>query len=115
MQQVIYKQLNSFNQATYEATKKLADINVRAYEKLLQKQFALAGLCLEGSVKQLELTKDIKDFSSFAENQSDITRQCAEKAQSVAGETIDILLAAREELDSWANEGLSNIISPKSK
>jgi hypothetical protein len=112
MHQAIYERVNSLNQAVYETTKKLTDINVRSYEKLLQQQFALAGLCLEGGVRQLELAKDNKDFNGLAKSQSSITRQCSEKAHSVAKETMDILVETRGELDTWAKEGLSKIISP---
>jgi hypothetical protein len=111
MQQTIYNQVNSFNQAVaYEATKKFTGINARAYEKLLKRQFALASLCLEGSVKQLELTKGVKVLNNFAASQSDISRQCGEKAYKVARETIDILIETRAEFDTWAQEGLSKFI-----
>jgi len=110
MQQDIYKRVNSFHQATYEAAKNFADINAQTCEKLLQQQFALASLCLESSVTQLELTKGVKDLNSFAANQSDVSRQCAEKAYNVAKDTIDILIETRGELDTWAKQGLSKII-----
>lgn len=115
MQLGIFKQVNSFNPANYEAAKKFADINARAFERLVQKQFALASLCLEDSVKQLQLMKGNQDLNSFAANQSDTNRQCADKVHNVAKETIEILVETRGEFDTWVKQALSEIIPSTSK
>ena len=111
MQQNLFNLANSYNQKVYETTKELTNINLRVYEKLVQKHFELAGTCLEGGVRQLELARDVKDLAGYFKAQGEMTKNCAEKALSTTQETLGILSESRNEINQWLENGLKAVAS----
>ena len=119
MQQEIFNQLNSFNQTAYEATRQLADINLRAYEKIVQQQFELTGMCFDAAIKQMDALRETKDVGAYLRAQADMFRGCAEKALAASKENMDVLAAVRGEYNDWLEKGLAtatsnlNLTTPK--
>lgn len=109
MQKDFLKQLNSYQQAAYEATKKLADINAHTYEKLIEQQFAVIGSCMERLNKQTQLgdVGETKEVADYLQTQGELVKECAEKSVVAGKETMEILTKARDELADWAEEGLN--------
>lgn len=108
MQKDFLKQLNSYQQAAYEATKQLADINAHTYEKLIEQQFAVIGSCMERLNKQTQ-PKDVhetKEVADYLQTQGELVKECAEKSVAAGKETMEILTKARDELADWAEKGL---------
>jgi phasin family protein len=107
MQQEFLKQLNTFHQTAYDANRQLTDINVRAFEKLVKKQFSYASSCMERMNKQFEVAAASKLPADYLRVQGELAKECAEKTLALNKETMDILVEARGEFNAWLEKGLA--------
>ena len=111
MQQEMLKQFNSLHQTAYEASRQLADINVRSYERLVKAQFAAVGSCVDRLNKQLEAVREQKDIAEYLRAQGEFVKDCVEKALALNKESMDILTEARSEYSNWIEKGLTKATS----
>jgi len=64
---------------SYDVARELADINLRAWNKILEKQMDMMNVWIEASVKQVELSSTIKDQKEYMTSQAVLTRDLGEK------------------------------------
>jgi len=64
---------------SYDVARELADINLRAWNKMLEKQMDMMNVWIEASVKQVELSSTIKDQKEYMTSQAVLTRDLGEK------------------------------------
>jgi phasin family protein len=107
MQQEMFKQFNSLHQTAYEASRQLAEINVRAYERLVKAQFAAVGSCVDRMNKQLEVVREPKELAEYLRTQGELVKDCAEKTLALNKESLDILTEARSEYNDLLEKGLA--------
>ena len=109
MQQEVMNIINSFNQTALDTTKQLFAINVRTCEKLLEKQTAFTGMCLDNGEKQMGLVREFKDIPGYWTSQGEFVKEYAEKSLAAAKESVEILTDTRDELTSLFEKGVSKV------
>ncbi len=105
--QEFYNQYNSLNQTTYDATKQLADLNARTLEKLVQQQLAVVEMCLQGGAKHWEVAQNSKNPAEYLKSQTELMKECSDKALAATKQAWDVLGEARTELTTLLEKGMA--------
>lgn len=111
MKNEMFENLTAFNQGIFNNAKQLYEINARAGEKLTENQMQFTSMYIENSIKQMELARDFKDPKAYMVSQSEMAKQCADKAVSINKEAVVIAADVRNELKTWFETGLQQATS----
>lgn len=115
MQNDLMKNIETINKATIESAKRLGEINLRALEKLAQRQIEATTDYMEGGVKQLKLMGESKDVQAAVKGQAELTTEMNEKFVEHAKKTVEVLGEVETELTDWAREGMKAAGAPFGK
>jgi hypothetical protein len=89
---------NVFARTAFDAARQLADINARAYERLVKRQIELSSNMVESSLKQF--------VSHTVAAQKEIAEEYADKAQQANKDTVQIINQAQDELAGYLQNEL---------
>jgi len=96
MQKDIFNSFNEFGQTTFEAARRLGEVNLSAGEKLLEQQFALTSALLETGARNLELMSQAKTPQEVLNGQAKLVQACGEQWLNNCRGTAEILAEARD-------------------
>ena len=100
--------LATFND-TYANMRKLAELNLVTWDKLVAKQVELMTLCLDASTRQYETVKDVKGPDELLGSQVAMARECGEKLMEKNREMVDLLVSTREDYQGWVEESVKQV------
>jgi phasin family protein len=100
--------LATFND-TYANMRKLAELNLVTWDKLVAKQMELMTLCLDAGTRQYETVKDVKGPDELLGNQVAMARECGEKLMEKNREMVDLLVSTREDYQGWVEESVKQV------
>ena len=89
----------------YASLRKLADINMNAWDQMASKQMEVMNLCFETSCKQAELGKDVKRVDELFGKQTEMARELSEQLLESNQQVAEILSKTREEYQGWIEAG----------
>ena len=112
MQNDMLKNIETMNKAAIESAKRLGDINMRTFEKLAQRNLEAAADYLDGSVQQLKLLGESKDFQSAIKEQARLGTELNEKFVEHAKKTAEVLNEVKGEFTDWAQDGMKAVGKP---
>ena len=112
MQNDIVKNFETWNKAAIESAKRLGDINVRAMEKLAERNLAMASDCLEGGVRQMKLMGESKDMQAALKEQTELAKELNAKFVEYAKQTAAVFNEVKGELTDWAEDGMKAVGAP---
>lgn len=98
MQNDAFNLYSVFAKTAYDASRQLAEINSRTYEKLVKRQIELTSDFMESAVKQ--------GVSHYMSAQKLLAEDYADKAQQASKDTVKIITQAQSELNSYLEEKL---------
>ena len=85
----------------YENARQLGEINLRIWNKMLEKQTDALGFWLDAGTKQLELATTAKSYREYLETQSQLTRELNESLITGGRESVKLAGEVRDEYRSW--------------
>jgi len=106
MQKEIYNSINELGQTAFEAARRMAELNLRAGEKLLEQQFALTGALLETGSKNLESMSQAKTPQDVLNGQAKLVQDYGEQWLNSCRGTVDILTEARDAAGELVEENV---------
>ena len=106
MSKEIIEKMNEMGQASYAASKELAEINSKTLEEICEQQLALANLMIENITIQMKLLGNARDLSEVVSSQSEISSELSGKAIGIARNTTDIMNEYKEQCSSWYEKGV---------
>jgi phasin family protein len=112
MQNDILKNIETLNKAAIESAKRLGDINMRTFEKLVQRNIEAAADYLDGSVQQLKLMGEAKDIQAAVTEQTRLSTELNEKFAAHAKKTAEVLNEVKGEFTDWARDGMNAVGTP---
>lgn len=95
----------------YENVRSLAEINLRTWEKLIEKQMDSFNLLLNTSIEQVSVIGDTQDVSQLLNSQVALGKALGENIASNSQETIDLATEAGNEYRSWLESGINTFNS----
>jgi phasin family protein len=106
MAQDVFESWNKLGQSSFEALKKLSEINLRVGEKLLQEQIELVNSIIETSSKSAEAASKAKGVQEVLSSQSAAAQECGKRLLKSCRSYADVLAGAREEYAKLAEKSL---------
>jgi phasin family protein len=104
-----YEMMVSTANDTFANLRKLAELNLATWDKLVSKQMELMTLCLDASSKQYAAVKDVKGPDELLGNQVAMARECGEKLMEKNREMVDLLVSTREEYQGWVEDSVKQV------
>ena len=86
--------------------RKMAEINLNTWDKLVATQMSVMNQCLEATSKQAELLKDAKRVDELLGAQTELARDLGEKLVESNKEVVEILSQTTEEYQALAEAGV---------
>jgi hypothetical protein len=94
---------------SYDVARELADINLRAWNKMLEKQMDMMNIWIEASVKQVELSSTIKDQKEYMTSQAVLTRDLGEKLIDSGRKAISAGNDMQSEYRAWYEKSVQSM------
>jgi phasin family protein len=107
-----YTAMNKAVNDNYANMRKLAELNLATWDKLVAKQMEMMTLCMDASSKHYEAVKDVKDVKDVNElvgRQTEMARECGEKFMQKNREVVELLSGTRDEYQSWVETSMGQL------
>jgi phasin family protein len=104
MQKEFFEMVNQYNENMLASAKRLAEINMRTFEQMANKQAEIMNDCLESSAKQYEVLTTAKDYKDAVKAQSELVKGCNDKFMANMRDTAEMMTSVREELTGLVEE-----------
>jgi hypothetical protein len=95
----------------YENIRSLAEINLRTWEKLVEKQMDAFGLFVDAGIDQLSANSSPQDIKGLLENQVALGKALSENIAGKSQEAVDLANQAGNEYRSWLENGINTFNS----
>ncbi|MCW8943221.1 MAG: phasin family protein [Sedimenticola sp.] len=95
----------------YENIRSLAEINLRTWEKLVEKQMDSFGLFVDAGIEQLAVNKNPQDIKGLLDKQVALSKTLSENIANKNRETVDLANQAGNEYRSWLENGINTFNS----
>ncbi|MCW8908260.1 MAG: phasin family protein [Sedimenticola sp.] len=95
----------------YESVRSLAEINLRTWEKLVERQMDTFNLLLDTGIEQVSAAGNTQDVSQLLNNQVALGKALGENFASKSREAVDLATEAGNEYRNWLENGISTFNS----
>ena len=85
----------------YDSARQLGELNLRTWNRIVEKQMDVFGLWMDTAAKQIELASTVSDYKAFAGAQVELAREVAETLVEKGRESMQAAGESREEYRSW--------------
>ena len=100
-----FSQVSKAVNENYTSLRKLADINMNAWDQLASKQLEIMKLCFDTSTRQAEMGNDVKRADEMFGKQVELARELGEKLVESNEQVVEILNSTRDEYQGWVEAG----------
>lgn len=91
----------------YANLRKLAELNLATWDKMVAKQMEMMTLCMDAGSKQLEAAQEAKRVDEIMGKQSEMVRECGEKLLEKNREMVELLVGTRDDYQHWVEASVS--------
>jgi len=88
--------MNKMSQNAYETSRRLAEINQSAMEKLMAQQMELVDAWMDAGVKNLELMSKAKGYQDVAAGQAELAREYGQKMMAGCKSGAEVMTEVRD-------------------
>lgn len=103
--------IKNFGINGYENIRSLAEINLRTWERLVEKQIDAFGLFVDAGIDQLTANGNSQDIKATLENHAALGKRLSENMAVKGRETIDLANQASNEYRRWLENGINTFNS----
>lgn len=96
MQNQMFDAYNEMAQGSFEALRKLGEINMRASERLFQQQLDLTSTMMEANAKGMELMNKAKGYQELVSGQAKLAQDYGQEWLKSYRAAIEVLTEARD-------------------
>jgi len=89
--------------------RKLTELNLSTWDKLVAKQLEMMTLCLDASSKQYEAVQGVKGVDELVGRQTEMARECGEKLMQKNRELVDLMTETRDEYQTWVESSVTQL------
>jgi phasin family protein len=90
----------------FEAARSLGELNLRTWEKLVEKQTETFGLFVDAGIEMVKATSELKDIKELVNAEMTVAKQFSENLVVKGRETLQMANDARDDYRSWAEQGV---------
>lgn len=107
--------VEDFGNFGFEGARALAQLNLKTWEKLVEKQMETFSLFMNTSAKQLKIVGETKDAKALTEAQVELARELGETLVSKGRETLELTTAVSDEYRTFFEGRMETLKSKASK
>lgn len=104
----MFELMNRMGESAYETSRRLAEINQAAMEKLMAQQMELVDAWMEAGTKNLELLGKAKGYQEVVSGQADLAREYGQKVLSGCRNGSEVLTEARDSAAKLVDEAVKS-------
>jgi len=95
----------------YENIRSLAEINLRTWEQLIEKQMNAFGLLVDSSIEQLSVSSKSNDPKALFNSQVALSKSLSENLAGAGRDAVNLTTQAGNEYRSWLESGINTFNS----
>lgn len=99
--------LKDLSATGYESIRALNELNLRAWEKLANRQLDAFTLLLNTSAQLIKLTAETKDVTALINGEVELAKQFGETIAAKGREDLAVVTELRDEYSAWVESGVS--------
>lgn len=92
----MFELMNRMSQSAYDTSRRLAEINQAALEKLMAQQMELVDAWMEAGTRNLELMSKAKGYQEVVSGQADLAREYGQKVLAGCKSGSEVVTEARD-------------------
>ena len=100
--------INEMSTNSYNSLRQLSDINMMAWNKLMENQMDVVTSLMENSIEQMKLISEAKDYQEVVRGQMDMTRKLGETVLDKTRETVELAQKTGEDYRTWIEGSMAN-------
>lgn len=89
-----------------EAARKISELNMRTFEKLMQQQADLFSYTMDASARSFDLMTKAKGYQDLLAGQAGLVRECGERCIEVSRSSVTFASESAAEYGALVQEGL---------
>lgn len=105
------KQMGDVATKNLERVNAMAELNMRAWERLVGRQMETVNLCLEQSLRMMKLATESKGYNDYLKGQTEIVKDVTEQMMAEAKVNMKLAGDLREDYRAWYEQSLSDLSS----
>jgi len=87
----------------------LAELNMRAWEKLTSRQMDNFRLCLEQGLRMMKAATDAKDYNDYVKGQAEIVKEVTERMLAETKTNMQVAGEIRDNYRTWYEQSLADL------
>ena len=107
--------VNEFAGNGYDALRKLGEINQRAFDRMMDKQFSLMNLWMDAGMQQIKLATESKGLQELMTGNLALSKTVAEKLMAENRTALEMAVETRDELRAWWESGVADVTTRLNK
>ncbi len=107
--------VNEFAGNGYEALRQLGEINQRAFDRLMDKQFSVMNIWMDAGMQQIKMATEAKGLQDLMTGNLALSKTVAEKLMAENRETLEMAAETRDELRAWWESGVADVTTRLNK
>jgi hypothetical protein len=94
--------MNEFGTRGYETLRELGELQMGAWNLLMEKQMSAFNAVVDTAVAQVQLASEGKDYQEVLSGQVELSRKLADDMMATSRETVELVQETTEKLRGWA-------------
>lgn len=107
--------VNEFAGNGYDSLRKLGEINQRAFDRMIDKQFSVMNIWMDAGMQQIKLATEAKGLQDLMTGNLALSKTVAEKLMAENRETLEMAAETRDELRAWWESGVADVTTRLNK
>jgi hypothetical protein len=93
----------------------LAELNLRAWERMTSRQMDVMGYFMEQSMRSLKVAAESKSYTDFVKTQMEMAKELGEHMMEESKTTLKVANEVRDEFRDWYKDGMTEIAADMRK
>jgi hypothetical protein len=106
MQKEVIEIIEKSNETVLEAVRKIAELNMRTFDKMFQQQSELAAFYMDASARGMEMITKAKGYQDLMAGQTALARELGERSMAAMRTGMSDVYATSNEYSNLVQEGV---------
>lgn len=93
----------------------LAELNLRAWERMTSRQMDVMGYFMEQSMRAMKVAAESKSYTDFVKAQMEMAKELGEHMMEESKTTLKVANEVRDEFRDWYKDGMTEIAADMRK
>ncbi len=107
--------VNEFAGNGYDSLRKLGEINQRAFDRIIDKQFSVMNIWMDAGMQQIKLATEAKGLQDLMTGNLALSKTVAEKLMAENRTALEMAAETRDELRTWWENGVADVTTRLNK